>query len=219
MDGGTEDRIIDAALSLWREGGFSAVTTRAVAARAGVNEVTLFRHFSSKEGLLRAAAGRAAGRSVPDPSRDGASVDLAADLARWARAYLATAVPMGPAILLGVVECRADPELARVCLEVPNHLRRKLEQHLDRLAACGRIRPGPHAEAATLFLASLFAHVITAHLRPGFDWDALADSAGRVFAAALTDPATPAGAPPPPAATGDQGSLRGRDPSSPHRRP
>jgi AcrR family transcriptional regulator len=50
----TKTRLIEAALDLFAEKGVTETTTKAVAERAGVNEVTLFRHFGSKHGLLLA---------------------------------------------------------------------------------------------------------------------------------------------------------------------
>ena len=41
-----------AATELFLEDGFDATTTRQIAARAGVSEMTLFRHFATKEALL-----------------------------------------------------------------------------------------------------------------------------------------------------------------------
>lgn len=48
----TRHRIIQAALQLFGKQGYSQTTTRAIAEAAGVNEVTLFRHFGNKKGLL-----------------------------------------------------------------------------------------------------------------------------------------------------------------------
>ncbi|MBE9116248.1 TetR family transcriptional regulator [Lusitaniella coriacea LEGE 07157] len=50
----TRNRLIAAALELFASKGITETTTKAVAERAGVNEVTLFRHFGSKQGLLLA---------------------------------------------------------------------------------------------------------------------------------------------------------------------
>lgn len=47
-----------AALELLAERGYRGATTKEIARRAGVNEVTLFRRFGSKEALLRAALSR-----------------------------------------------------------------------------------------------------------------------------------------------------------------
>jgi AcrR family transcriptional regulator len=50
----TKTRLLEAALDLFAEKGVRETTTKAVAERAGVNEVTLFRHFGNKHGLLLA---------------------------------------------------------------------------------------------------------------------------------------------------------------------
>ncbi len=47
--------LLEAALKVFAEHGTRGATTRRIAHAAGVNEVTLFRHFGSKEGLLREA--------------------------------------------------------------------------------------------------------------------------------------------------------------------
>ena len=51
----TGDKLILAAIDLIAEQGYDGTTTREIAAAAGVSEVTLFRHFGSKQALLIAA--------------------------------------------------------------------------------------------------------------------------------------------------------------------
>lgn len=48
----TRDKILDAALRLFSEKGYLGATTREISHSAAVAEVTLFRHFSSKEELF-----------------------------------------------------------------------------------------------------------------------------------------------------------------------
>ena len=50
----SREKIIASALSLFSEQGVTAATTKQIAENAGVNEVTLFRQFGSKQGLLLA---------------------------------------------------------------------------------------------------------------------------------------------------------------------
>ncbi|MEM7580586.1 MAG: TetR family transcriptional regulator [Mastigocoleus sp.] len=50
----TKVRLIKAALDLFAQKGVTETTTKAVAERAQVNEVTLFRHFGNKHGLILA---------------------------------------------------------------------------------------------------------------------------------------------------------------------
>lgn len=50
----THQRILDAATAEFAQKGYSGATTRGIATRAGVNELTLFRHFGSKDELMAA---------------------------------------------------------------------------------------------------------------------------------------------------------------------
>lgn len=48
----TKDKIVDAALKMFSEKGYLGATTKELAREAGIAEVTLFRHFPSKEQLF-----------------------------------------------------------------------------------------------------------------------------------------------------------------------
>lgn len=50
----TRERILDTAIGLFSTKGYAGATTREIAQQAGVAEVTLFRHFASKEKLFEA---------------------------------------------------------------------------------------------------------------------------------------------------------------------
>jgi len=50
----SRERIVASALALFSQQGITATTTKEIAEQAGVNEVTLFRQFGSKQGLLLA---------------------------------------------------------------------------------------------------------------------------------------------------------------------
>lgn len=53
--GKTEDIILDKAIGLMERRGFKAVTTKEIAADSGFSEMTLFRHFGTKQKLLERA--------------------------------------------------------------------------------------------------------------------------------------------------------------------
>ena len=85
----TADRILSAAARVYAREGIEGATTREIAREASVNEVTLFRHFKSKDKLLAAVVGRnfaAAGPAtpidIPSPT-----ADLAHDLLELAKCY------------------------------------------------------------------------------------------------------------------------------------
>lgn len=48
----TRERILDAALDLFELHGYSATTTTQIAERAGITQMTFFRHFPTKESVL-----------------------------------------------------------------------------------------------------------------------------------------------------------------------
>lgn len=86
---GTRQRLLDAATRVFARDGLAGATTRAIAQEAGVNEVTLFRHFRTKEGLIAAVIGEKFGHQAvaahvsPLPETG----DLHADLTAHARRY------------------------------------------------------------------------------------------------------------------------------------
>jgi len=48
------DKLLDAAAQVYARTGYRGATTRRIAQQAGVNEITLFRHFGSKQALIQA---------------------------------------------------------------------------------------------------------------------------------------------------------------------
>jgi AcrR family transcriptional regulator len=72
----TRDRIVDATVGLHQEVGFAATTIKAVAERAGVERLTVYRHFADEETLLGACSSRFIERNPPpDPARWSGSED------------------------------------------------------------------------------------------------------------------------------------------------
>ncbi|MGF9914149.1 TetR/AcrR family transcriptional regulator [Paenibacillus ehimensis] len=54
----SSDKILLAAIDLMAEKGYKGVSTKEIAAAAGLSEMTLFRHFGSKQNVLEAAMDR-----------------------------------------------------------------------------------------------------------------------------------------------------------------
>ncbi len=50
----TRKKLLKAALKLFSENGYEGTTTKSIAEKSGVNELTLFRHFESKKNLFLA---------------------------------------------------------------------------------------------------------------------------------------------------------------------
>lgn len=85
---GMRQRLIEAARAEFSDKGIECATTRGIAERADCNEVTLFRHFESKQKLLAAVVqGTSEEFSNLCECRGDFSGDLRADLERFARVY------------------------------------------------------------------------------------------------------------------------------------
>lgn len=83
----THEKILDVTLRLYAERGYLGTTTRRIAEEADVNEVTLFRHFGSKDALIRSAIEAAEARSRPLIDHD--TPDPDAEVRRWVRLVFA----------------------------------------------------------------------------------------------------------------------------------
>lgn len=111
----TAERILNAAAELFATYGYASTTTRAIAERAGVNEVTLFRRFENKIGVLRALgermarrqAGRAAAAAPP-------SADVRSTLLGFARMEIAGALADGGMAMRLAFDAASVPEVAEV---------------------------------------------------------------------------------------------------------
>lgn len=62
------EKIIDAAIELFARQGYKGASTEKIAAQAGYGQATIFFHFKTKEGLLRACLGRAR-EHLTEPTR------------------------------------------------------------------------------------------------------------------------------------------------------
>ena len=84
----TRERILQATIELIMEKGFKGATTRAIAQKAGVNEITLFRHFNNKMGIVKAAFEKVS--YVPSLSKaikENVEWDLEKDLLMFSKLY------------------------------------------------------------------------------------------------------------------------------------
>lgn len=136
-----EETILAAASALFAERGYQGTTTAAIAERAGVNEVTLFRRFASKQGLLAALAKQWAA------SMAGMAVDLVAEtgdvrstLDALAKMEFEGAERHGVAAMRLVMEVSSSPEIAEVMGDNPHRNLDGLARFLRDRQATGEVR-------------------------------------------------------------------------------
>lgn len=136
-----EETILAAAADLFGERGYQGTTTAAIAERAGVNEVTLFRRFGSKQGLLAALAQQwaasMAGMAVDLVAETG---DLRSSLEALARMEFDGAERYGVAAMRLVMEVSGSPEIAEVMGDNPHRNLEGLAQFLLDRQVTGEVR-------------------------------------------------------------------------------
>ncbi len=159
----TRRRLIDAARAEFSDKGIEAATTRGIAERAGCNEVTIFRHFESKQNLLAAV--------VQDTSDEFASYcacrgdfsgDPKVDLQRFAEVYnrsLERCEGMARAL---VGESRRRPTLCKELVgDVILPFHRTIACYLDQRKTEGLVREDLNTMAfAEVFTSSLFGGLL-----------------------------------------------------------
>lgn len=152
-----ERRILNAALSVWREHGYRDATTRKVAALAGIGEVTLFRRFGDKAALFAAAL-----RSEADHFRADINVsdDVVSDVTSLVAAYQAVLARNGTIVLDFLVEAPRNAELARIG-PVPMAAIASAAALIVSHQQAGRLRPGPpHLIVLTLLAPLIMGHAL-----------------------------------------------------------
>ncbi|MFT3783617.1 MAG: TetR/AcrR family transcriptional regulator [Nibricoccus sp.] len=154
------ERLIEAAARVFARDGLTGATTREIAKEAGVNEVTLFRHFRSKERLLAAVVKQNFGNQTSGlntPMEFVATTDLRADLANVADAYgrqLKENLPLVRA-MIGEIHHHGDNE-RQVYRGLFQSLREAIERRFDEAKKARALR----ADADPVMLADLFIGMI-----------------------------------------------------------
>jgi len=153
----SRERIIRAAAQVFGEAGYRGATTRRIAQVAGVNEVTLFRHFGSKEELIREAIAHA-GRPEEEPTLPAEPADARGELTEFSRKQLEHLFRLRSMIRTCMGEGEEHPEILPRATERPVRVHRALRDYLGRLKAQGRARADADVDAASsMLMGSLFS--------------------------------------------------------------
>ena len=143
-----EAPILNAALNVLTERGYTGATTKLIAEAAGVGEVTLFRKFGSKDALLLTAMQREVAKLAEEMVHY--TGDVEADLLRIVSAYQTLLEARAPLMLTYVTEVSRHPELKGV-LEFPYKIAQALSEMLERYQNEGKLkREDPTGQLAAL---------------------------------------------------------------------
>jgi AcrR family transcriptional regulator len=173
------ERLLDAAARVYAETGYRGATTRRIAQEAGVNEITLFRHFGSKTTLILEAVRQANLRS-DSPAVPTIPGDPATELRSWVREELAHLTQLRSIIRTSLGEVEERPEIIPLIGEKPRQVILGLSSYLEQLQREGRASPDFDARTAALtFFGSLFADAMGRDVMPELYHDSLDESADR----------------------------------------
>jgi AcrR family transcriptional regulator len=193
----THQRLLDAAFQVCSERGLQGATTREIADAAQVNEVTLFRHFGSKEKLIAAVFQRAVAAQVEFFSESEPDAnDLQRDLKRYAERYYELLMTNEALIRTLIGESRRHPEQARqlIC-EAAKPMRERLLAYLLAAQKAGSVRhPLDLAPAIDAFTGMLLAGMLRRTALPqylDYSEDDYATTVVDLFLRGIAAPASP----------------------------
>ena len=145
--------LLDAALKVYAEHGTRGATTRRIAQAAGVNEVTLFRVFGSKDALLREAlATSPRALQFIDTKLPETPVDPEAELTEFCRHHHHVLHEARAVIRKCMGEFEEHPETTRTACQLPVMIAEALQTYLTRLRAAGLASGKWNARAASAML-------------------------------------------------------------------
>jgi AcrR family transcriptional regulator len=161
----TRDRLIEVTARIFAEAGYHGTTTRRIAQEADLNEVTVFRHFGSKEALIREALRRVA--RDRGPLLDVNAPDPIGELNRWALACFTHFYEHRNLIRRLMGEMVERPEIAPGLCEDTNEEFFQLHRFLEAVKARGAARADVHSEAAAgMFIGALLSNALWRDLLP-----------------------------------------------------
>jgi AcrR family transcriptional regulator len=154
----THERILDAAIALFRRHGIDAVGVDAIMHHAGLTHGGFYAHFASKEALVAEAAAASLSRAAARWEHISQEPDSAAALTRIVESYLDPAHIA--AAEQGCVLTTLGPEVARR-REIKPAITDSIRRMVDALARC---LPGRRRERAQTLLCGMVGAVVLARL-------------------------------------------------------
>ncbi len=158
----TKEKILEATLSLISEKGYLGATTRDIAMRAGISEITLFRHFGSKENLFEGVLNRYT--FLPRikemrPTLD--TLPYPEALYLVGIELLRTLKEGKPLASILVCECKLYPEkVTRVFDGIVDDIITTLAGYLEEKQKEGEIRKFLPVDMARLFLRQVYSYFL-----------------------------------------------------------
>jgi AcrR family transcriptional regulator len=160
------DELLKAAARVYARNGYRGSTTRRIADEAGVNEITIFRQFGTKEALIHEAIASYGGDESPVRLPE-APVDPLTELQHWA-ATIRAHITSNRALLRRCMSEREEhPQLITRANTGPVKAATELQRYLSALQQHGWAdSPFDVKAAAAMFVGTLFADAMGRDVMP-----------------------------------------------------
>ncbi|MEK4425417.1 TetR/AcrR family transcriptional regulator [Solibacillus sp. FSL K6-1523] len=163
MTNKTRERILHAASTLMEARGYNQVPVKEIAELAGVSEMTIFRHFETKIGILEALIQQQS--YIPyfeQFFKSSITFDVKKDLIEIAHQYLLYMNKNKVIFLISIQERGNLPELSGLITEAnTNQLQSLLAAYFDQLIEKGLLKPFQSESQAIIFLTTMFGYFAT----------------------------------------------------------
>ncbi|MDA3940218.1 MAG: TetR/AcrR family transcriptional regulator [Spirochaetia bacterium] len=153
-------RIIEAAAESFQSLGYARATTLEIATKAGVAEVTLFRHFGNKQKLFKAVSQQIGGGPGLDKIETQLTYNLETDLRFISQHILSFFLAQQDAIRMLMFESTHFPEMKEALAQSPRESLHLLERYFQKQIKDGKIRNINTEATAQAFLSMLFGYAI-----------------------------------------------------------
>jgi AcrR family transcriptional regulator len=165
-------RILLAAARVYAQHGWRGATTRRIADEAGVNEVTIFRPFGSKDALLDAVM-RECGMVAPAPELPAHPNDPEAELTEWAAAHHSCMCNGREMVRKMMGEVSERPDVGVCAAHGPSGAAAQLREYIVRLRRTGLLQDGQNAlspadvaAGVAMLMGALFADAMGRDVMP-----------------------------------------------------
>jgi len=153
----TRAELLRAAATVFSQHGFRGSTTRRIADAAGVNEVTLFRYFKSKDALLQEAIASSSDGSFGTPLPE-APLDPERELTDWTASLITQLRSRSSIIRKCMSEIEERPEMISTAVRTPLRAASDLATYLRKLKALELADPDFDVLAAAAMLMGAVFH-------------------------------------------------------------
>ncbi|MFC8684980.1 TetR/AcrR family transcriptional regulator [Brevibacillus porteri] len=153
----TRERILSAARQLMAQKGYKGATTRKISELAGVNEVTVFRHFKNKVGILTELLKEIMDvREQLEQGLQGEFSDLKQMLVSYARTYYSLLVERKEIFMICMIEADNHPEVVQMFSSLPMTAVEVLSNKLLAFQEQGHLPKVDPFTAALMFVSTFF---------------------------------------------------------------